>query len=249
MIRALIVDDEAPARRRLAKLLGNYPNIEIVGEAVDGLTALAEIERLKPDVVFLDIDMPELDGFGVARALTSEVPILVFVTAYDEYALRAFETTAIDYLLKPVEKSRLESTLRKIEQSRKIADPGQLAKLLATMNSARPAQRMAIRSGAKFVVINPERISAILAEDHYATVHVEGRELLVDESLDVLLSRLDASRFLRVHRGAIINLDFLSELSHEGDRKYAALLSDSKKTSVPISRDRLPALQARLGMT
>lgn len=246
-VRVLVVDDEPPARDRLRALLRAHPDVEIVGEAGDGEEALAKIAELRPDLVFLDIELPELDGLSVAESIPPGGPQVVFATAFDQHALRAFELAAVDYLLKPIDKVRLAGAL---DRARKHAGPSQAADLArALIARLSPAGRkMAVRCGAKFVVFDVERVAAVLAEDHYATILVDGRDLLAEEPLDRLLTRLADPRFLRVHRSAIVNVDFIGELQHEGDRKYVAVLSDARKTRVPISRDRLQDVKDRLGV-
>lgn len=247
MIRALLVDDEPPARERLRRLLGAHSDVECIGEAADGLQALSLIEQLRPDVVFLDIQMPELDGLSVAAAIPKPGPAVIFATAFDEHAIRAFELAAVDYLLKPIKKDRLAVALDRL-RAKPAPTPGADVARAVLAKLQPSARKMAVRSGAKYVVFDTERVAAILAQDHYATLLVDGRELLSDDSLDKLMDRLDDTRFLRVHRGAIINLDFVAELQHEGDRKYVAVLSDSARTRVAVSRERLDELKARLGV-
>ena len=246
-IRALLVDDETPARNRLARMLEQYQDLEIVGQTSDGLKALEEIERLKPDVVFLDIEMPELDGLGVAQAMGPNGPKIVFVTAYDEHALRAFEVSAIDYLLKPVTEQRLETAMSKLRKERSNGNSN-LPTLLQNLAVTKGSRRFAVKCGAKYIVFDPSKVSAILARDHYAAMMIEGRELLADDPLDELVARLNPEQFIRIHRSAAINVDYLQELEHAGDRKYIAVLSDSCKTRVPVSRERLADLKNRLGI-
>lgn len=245
MVRTLIVDDEAPARDRLRRLLKEHADVECVGEATSGLDALEMIERVSPDLVFLDIQMPEMNGLEVAASLPTPGPAVVFATAHDEHALRAFELAAVDYLLKPISKERLRHSLARVRARR--APAAEDAQAVLSRMESRP-QRMAVREGAKFVVFDTERITAILAQDHYAAILVDGRELLSEESLDRLMSRLDSKKFLRVHRGAIVNVALVQELQHEGDRKYFALLAGLPGTRIPISRDRLEDLKGRLGI-
>jgi len=247
--RTLIVDDEKPARDRLRRMLAPFSELEIIGEAKDGITALELISDLKPDLVFLDIEMPELDGLGVARSLGIGGPAIVFVTAYDEYALQAFEANAIDYLVKPIVEMRLQSTIQKIlGRIQKLQ--GKSSEIQANLEeiSKNRETKFAVRSGAKFIICDPMKISAILARDHYAAILMEGREFLADDPLDVFESRLNKEKFIRIHRSAIINLDFLHELEREGDRKYLAILSDSQKTRVAISRERLDEVKIKFGM-
>ncbi|MFO0676975.1 MAG: LytTR family DNA-binding domain-containing protein [Polyangiaceae bacterium] len=245
-IRVVIADDEAPARTRFRRLLAEHPDVDVVDEAADGADALARIHAKSPDLVFLDVQMPELDGLGVARSLPTAGPLVVFVTAFDEHAIRAFELAAVDYLLKPVAKDRLAVALDRVRDrlrrgNRSVGPTGNPASL------PRPT-RVAVRSGAKFVVFDVARIAAVIAKDHYAAVLVDGTEHLSDDSLDTWLARLDGDDFLRVHRSAIVNVRHVSELLHEGDRKYVAVLSDPPKTHVAIARERLEAVKAKLGI-
>jgi DNA-binding LytR/AlgR family response regulator len=253
MLRCFIADDEPTARQRLQRLLGALPEVCVVGEAADGVSALERLEACHPDVLLLDIAMPELDGLGVAAALAAApaaVPAIIFVTAYDEHALRAFELSAVDYLVKPVRAERLVAALAKVTR-RGLAHGSSAAELSAVLDqlqSLRPLRRMAARSGAKFIVFDPARVHGIVARDHYSVLLLDQQELIVDDSLDQLSRRFGAAQFLRVHRGAVINLALLRELVHEGDRRYVAVLADRAGTRVPVSRERLPALRAALGL-
>jgi len=223
----------------MRRLVGELGGVEVVGEASNGVEALERVAALRPELVLLDIDMPELDGLGVAGALDADGPAVVFVTAYDEHAVKAFELSAIDYLVKPVARDRLAAAVDKVRVRRPPAPVG---------FAASRASRMAVRCGAKFVVFDPARISAVIARDHYSAILVDGRELLADDPLEELCRRFGRDGFLRVHRSALINLAFLRELVHEGDRRYVAVLDDPMATRVPVSRERLPALKAALGI-
>jgi two-component system LytT family response regulator len=244
-LRCFVVDDEAPARARLKRLLAEA-NVEVVGEAGDGLRALEQILDVRPDVVLLDIEMPELNGLGVASALPPDGPAVIFVTAYDAHALKAFEVSAIDYLVKPVHPERLHSALARVRRPHRFS-PKEVATLAAQLGAG-ALRRMAVRCGARFVVFDPARASAVVSRDHYSAILVDGKELLADDSLDVLGAKLDPQRFLRIHRGAIVNLAFLKELVHEGDRRYQAVLTEPTGVRLPVSRERLPELRARLGL-
>lgn len=248
MIRVLIVDDEAPARARLIRMLSSFPDLKVVGEASNGLEALQAAHEVKPDLVFMDIEMPELNGLEVAETWGGEGPAVVFVTAYSEHALKAFELSALDYLVKPVVPERLAETVERIRKRKNPMSPENLQLFLEKMEAGRAKKRMAVKCGAKYKVFDPTQVSAIIARDHYAVLLVEGQELLADDRLEALAQRLDSSKFLRIHRSAIINLDFLKELEHEGDRKYLAVLSDPMKTRLPISRERLEDLKKVLGL-
>src|SRR5580658_9023174 len=248
MIKALIVDDEAPARSRLARMLSEFKDIQVIGEASNGLEALQAAQTLKPDLAFLDIEMPELNGLEVAEAWGGEGPVVVFVTAYSEHALKAFELSALDYLVKPVAPERLAETIERVRKRKSPAPLANLQRFLEKLEEGRTKRRMAVKCGAKYRVFDPAQVSAVIARDHYAVILVEGQELLADDSLDTLAKRLDTGRFLRIHRSAIINLDFLKELDHEGDRKYLAVLSDTGKTRLPVSRERLEELKKVLDL-
>jgi len=247
MIRTIVVDDEAPARSRMLRILRGFPEVTVIAEASDGVKALETIAMLKPDLVFLDIEMPELDGLGVARAIEPEGPAIVFVTAYDQHALKAFEVCAVDYLVKPLTSTRVAAALEKIRR-RTSKNPKDLTTLLQKLDLEKNSPRFAVKCGAKYVVFDPKKVSAIIAKDHYAAILVDGKELLADDSLEVLASRLSSNRFIQIHRSAMINVDFLQELEHEGDRKYTAVLSDVSKTRLPVSRERLSELRVRLGL-
>lgn len=249
MIRAVVVDDEAPALIRAKNLLKAFKDIDVIGEAGDGLSALAVIADKAPDVVFLDIDMPELSGLEVARTLGVNGPLIIFVTAYDEYALQAFESNAIDYLVKPIHQLRLEFTIEKLRKSLlKNRDAAALAGLFSKMQLAGNPLRLAVKIGIRYEVFDPAAISAAIAEDHYTALIVDGRRLLTDDSLESIFARLDQSRFVRVHRGAVVNLSFIKELKREGDRKFTAIMNDPQKSQIPVSRERLPHLKKFLGI-
>jgi len=244
-MKVLIVDDEKPARDRLRRMLLNEPGIEIVGEADSGLMALQEADRLGPELILLDIEMPELNGLGVAEALQKSNIAFIFVTAFDQHALKAFDLCAVDYLVKPVVESRLRQALDRLRSRKEKTDFSALMEKLSGKNTT---GRLAVKCGAKYVVVDGSQISAILSQDHYSVIFTEGRELLADDPLDVLIERLDPGKFIRVHRNAAINVQFLQTLEREGDRKYTAILCDPRKTQVPVSRERLNELKARLGI-
>jgi len=270
-LRAVIADDEKPARSRLRRLLMAFPEISVVAEAEDGLAALAAAAEHAPDLLFLDIDMPELTGLEVAAALlpsatapgsvkptgtiastAAKPPYVIFCTAYDQHAVKAFELHAVDYLLKPIEEARLAQAVQKVSASanRAAAEIGTLTQMLRDLGqlaAPKPA-RLALRTGAKFVVCEVAEIAAISAKDHYSEVTWGQKQLLVDDSLDDLEQRLPKGEFLRVHRGAIIGLRHLRELRRLGDRKYVAVMNDYFCSEVPVSRERLSELKMALGI-
>ncbi len=243
ILRALVVDDEAPARSRMRRLLAERADVECVGEAAHGVEALERIDALAPDVVFLDVQMPEMDGIATARAVAEDGPAIIFVTAFDQFAIKAFEVSAVDYLVKPVDRSRLAEA---IDRARKRRGPaGATSNALGALRNG-SLEKMAVRSGATFAVFDVANITAILARDDYAAIIVGGVEHLVDDTLERLYKRLDEAVFVRVHRSGIVSVAHVVELVREGDRKYAAKLSDG--TIVPISRAHLDEIKSRLGV-
>lgn len=231
-------------------MLKAHPEVEVVGEAASGPEGLEKALSLNPDVVFLDIEMPGLTGLEVAQVLVGKGPRIVFATAYDEYALKAFDLHAVDYLVKPIEAERLKTTIEKLKG--RAPDLGTIAAMFQAMASqgrTPGSGKLAVRVGAKFQVLGLDQVSALAAKDHYVEITAGEKQLLADDSLDALEGRLgQGGKFVRIHRGAIINLDFLKELRREGDRKYVAVLGDYFETELPVSRESLVALKAKLGI-
>ena len=210
----LIVDDEAPARERLRRLLCNNSFVELIGEAEDGIKAVELIEEENPDLVLLDIQMPGLDGFGVIRAL-QKPPLIIFVTAYDEYAIKAFEVNALDYLLKPFTRARLERAVeRAARELAKRADFS--AKLDALFNTLgeqpRYLERIAVRKGSRILVINMSDIDWFGAEGGLIFIHSKEEKYISNYTLEELESRLSPSMFFRAHRSTIVNLTRIKEI-------------------------------------
>lgn len=249
MIRAIVVDDEQPAIERLKKLLKPYSDIDIISEASDGLIALSCIEEKKPDIVFLDVEMPLLNGIEVAKTLGIHGPLIVFVTAYDEFALEAFESSAIDYLVKPINSTRLEFAIEKIRKSLHKEKSRSLEVFFKEFQLTNQPRRLAVKVGTKFEVFDPELISVAQSRDHYTSLSIDGKRFLSDDSLELVLSRLDPHIFIRIRRGAFINVKYLKELKREGDRKYLAILNDKFQSQLLVSRERLPLLKKFLGIT
>lgn len=214
-IRALLVDDEEPARELLRAFLASWPDVTIVGEAGDGLTAIDLTKRLAPDLLFLDVQMPRVNGFDVVAALeASSPPLIVFATAYDQYALRAFEVSACDYLLKPFDVERFANTMRRVLARHE--EPAQstreaIRSLLATVRpeASRP---LVVKVDGRHLFVDTDEIEWIEAVRKDARLHLGGKALLVRESMNSLANRLDASRFLRVHRSAIVNRAHIREM-------------------------------------
>jgi two-component system, LytTR family, response regulator len=235
-IRALIVDDEPLARSNLAVLLRFDPEIEIVGECGSGAEALSEICSAKPDLVFLDVEMPECDGFDVLEMLGGDLPpAIVFVTAYDQYALRAFEAGALDYLLKPFDNARFERALDRAKQ-----------KIAQGRNSLRTLDRLAIKNAGRILFVKSSEIDWIEAADYYACLHVGARTHLLRRSMSELDQELSPTLFCRIHRSTIVNLDRVRGLKLGEDGEYEVQLENG--TSLPLSRRYRKQLQARLGV-
>ena len=246
-MRVLIVDDEAPARDRLKRLLAHIEGVELIGQAEDGLRAVELIEREQPDLVLLDIQMPGLDGFGVIDAL-EEPPPVVFVTAYDEYAIRAFEVNALDYLLKPISRGRLEKAIRRAREARAEERDltSRLAPLLESLASqGRYLTRLAVRDRNRIRVLDAEKVDWLDVEDERTFVHVAGEAYPIRRTLTELEARLDPARFFRAHRSTIVNLDRVVEVIpwFKGSHK----LRLTTGAEVDLSRAQARALRKILG--
>jgi two-component system LytT family response regulator len=235
-IRAVVVDDEPLARSNLKVLLRRDPEVEIVGECKSGMEALAEIRRKKPELVFLDVQMPECDGFDVLEQLGSEMPpALVFVTAYDQYALRAFEAGALDYLLKPFDNARFE---RALERAKERIEQGK--------ETPRKIERLAIKNAGQVLFQKISEIDWIEAADYYVCLHVGAKTHLLRRSMSDVDQQLEQAAFCRIHRSAIVNLERVRQLEISEDGGTDVVLSSG--TRLRLSRRYRKELQARLGL-
>jgi len=231
-IRTLIVDDEPLARAMLRSFLAEDAEIEVIGECGDGYTAIEMIESAAPDLVFLDIQMPDLDGFGVLRALApAAIPNIAFVTAYDQFALQAFDVNAIDYLLKPFDRERFERTLARAKQQialQKREDAqAALLRIRSEQNArSQPVKRILVRSGEKAFFVRPEEISWIEAQGNYVALHVGAQSFLVRQTITALEATLDPAKFQRIERSRIVNLDAIREMLPAGRGEYEIVLKD-----------------------
>ena len=247
--RTLIVDDEQLARERLRQLLADQPEIELVGECADGLEAVAAIKEQSPDLVFLDIQMPELDGFAVLEAINVEpMPVIVFVTAYDKFALRAFEVHAVDYLLKPFDRERFESALRRaLDQVRHREDPAraqaQAALLTEIQAPTKPIERLAIKSGGRIVVVKTADIAWIESAHNYVEIHDDKQAHLLRESIGSIETRLPSDKFVRISRSVIVNVDRVKELEPLFGGEYTVTLQNGQRVTLSRRyRHKLPQL-------
>ena len=240
MIRALLVDDEEPARDRLRRLLTEVPDVEIVGEAGDGERAMEEIARLSPDVVFLDIQMPGCTGMEVAASLPKPRPHVVFCTAFDQYAVDAFELSAVDYLLKPVNRARLAHALERVRQGNRSDE----AVEKATLASAPPARFLA-RRGSVYRVIPAREVLCFVSEEGITKLHTADQHYWMSPTLNDLEARVDSRHFFRISRSAIVNLDAVREVAPTAGGHGEVTLKDGSRHEV--SRRRFKELTERLG--
>jgi two-component system LytT family response regulator len=255
-IATLIVDDEPLARRNIRLLLKDDDEIEIIGEAANGREALALIKKHSPDLVFLDIQMPELDGFGVLESIEAErLPAIVFVTAFDQYALRAFEFHALDYLLKPFDDARFEKALRQAKLQvgqRELKDLSvRLVALLAGREAGpgEPARqpyltRLLIKSAGRVFFLKTDEIDYVQAEDYYVKLRVGRKGHLLRETMNEMEAKLDPAKFLRIHRSTIVNIERIRELQQHFNGEYIVVLNDG--TEHKLSRSRREQLQTLL---
>ncbi len=255
-IRTLIVDDELPARRRLLALVRNRPEIAVVGAGSDGREAVALIHEHRPHLLFLDIQMPGLDGFEVLRALPPAfTPTTVFVTAYDAYAVAAFEAHALDYLLKPFSDERFESALERAIRSirtftatdRRLQVESLIEERSAVNTHSGHLDRIVLKCGGRVVLLNVTEIDWIGAAGIYLELHAGATTHLYRSSLSALLERLDPVRFVRIHRSVVINTDRIKELRPRGHSDYTVVLRDGRM--VPLSRAYRAHLEGWLGQS
>jgi len=235
-IRTLVVDDEPLARSNLTVLLQTDPEIEIIGECGSGMEGLAQIRSQRPDLIFLDVQMPEYDGFDVLELLGAGLPeAIVFVTAYDQYALRAFEAGALDYLLKPFDNARFERALGRAKD-----------RIRQSHGGPRKSDRLVIKSVGQVLFLRFSEIDWIEAADYYACLHVGGQSHLLRRSMNELDRELDPALFCRIHRSTIVNLDRVRGLKSGEDGEHEVLLESGAR--LRLSRSYRKQLQARLGV-
>lgn len=245
-IRTIIIDDEEGSRCALREHLDADVRIEIIAIAKDGLEASRVIEQLKPDLVFMDIDMPHLSGIDVARNLRQHKPLIIFVTAFDRYALHAFDVNAVDYLLKPVTKDRIEKSLARAQNLLARRAPFAYEKFLQSQESFAHARKISFVDGNDLCIMNMDGISCIETEERYVRVFHDGISHIFEESLASIFLRLDKSLFVYAARGAIINLAHVVQLKRLGLRKFVVILDDPKDKVVLLSRARVDEIKERI---
>ena len=233
-MRVAIVDDEALARSVLREYLATLPDVEVVAECANGFEAVKVVAELQPDLLLLDVQMPKLDGFEVLDLVGRDVGV-IFVTAYDQYALRAFEVHAIDYLLKPFSAGRLAEAL---DRARERLSRGERLPVAEVAKTARPdnshASRILVRDGSRVHVLPVPKIAYVQAQDDYAAFFCDGKEYLKEQTLTEVESTLDPAKFVRIHRSYLLNLDWLSRVELDERENRIAILTDGRR--LPVSR-------------
>jgi two-component system, LytTR family, response regulator len=257
-LRAYLVDDEPLAIARLERMLARESGISIAGCATDPVKAIEFLNREPVDVLFLDIQMPGLNGFELLSRLEAQ-PFVIFTTAYDEYALRAFEVNSIDYLVKPIDPELLVRALKKLDRLRQPPMPDwqrnpdlplllkELAASLRGEHAGYP-RRIASRTGERIVFLDLDLVTHFMARDKLTYALVNGREHCIDQTIAELERRLDPNRFLRVHRSALVNVDWVQEVNSWFAGKAILVLKDARHTQISVARDRVRALKSRLGI-
>lgn len=260
-LRAFLVDDEPLALERLQRLLANFPELQIAGSALDpasAVTTLNDSYAQPIDVLFLDIQMPGMNGFELLSRLTVQ-PFVIFTTAYDQHALRAFETNAIDYLLKPIEAEQLERAIKKLGRLRPVikpewqrdpALPQLLKELTASLRETQPTypHRIASRVGERISFLQLDDVTHFIAQDKLTFAVANGKRHCVDQTIVDLEHRLDPARFLRIHRAALVNVDWIHEVNSWFAGKVVLTLKDPQHTQLTVARDRVRTLKDRLGI-
>ncbi len=240
MIRAIIVDDELPARERVRMMVDGFDDVEIIGECANGLQAVESILELQPDLVMLDSQMPEFSGFDVIQAVgVDDMPTIIFVTAYDQFAVRAFEVHAIDYLLKPFDESRLQAAIQKAKREitlRSDIGPAEnIQALLTSVQKEKPmTERILVRTLGRVLILHVEQIDWISSAGNYVLLHVGKDEHILRETMKHMEARLDPQTFIRVHRTTIVNVLRIKELQPRSYGDYTILLNDG--TELTLSR-------------
>ena len=254
-MKALVIDDEVLARRRVLNLLREVPEIEVQGEYSNGQTAISAINSLKPDLLFLDISMKDMNGFEVLQQVNiSPKPIVVFVTAYDDYAIRAFDVDAFDFLLKPFRDERFFKTINKVLKTTQPEAESNFEKRLRELfqlyseKLVKPGQqKLAVKQGNKTILLNPQAINYIVASGYYAEIFVEKQKYLLRETLTNLSSFFTTYNFFRIHRSIIINLDSVKEIVHSNYGEVDVRMKDGKL--LRISKTHKKELFRKIGIT
>jgi two-component system LytT family response regulator len=230
-MKTLLIDDETPARKLVQAYLANHPTIEVIGEATNGFEGLKMINELKPDLIFLDIQMPKLTGFELLELLDTHVPEIIFCTAYDEYALKAFEHNAIDYLLKPFTQARLLDAVKKVEHNTKTA-ARQPTKLITLPESL---ERIVVKDGSEITIIDVQEVTFIEAQNDYVEIHTSKGKYLKKQTMTHFEAVLPSRQFVRVHRKFILNIDQLAKIDKYGKETYSVILKNGQQLTARAS--------------
>jgi len=250
-IRTLIIDDESLARERIRNMLGSDPQIDVVADCANGHDAIEAIQRYSPDLVFLDVEMPGIDGFGVIEALPpGRIPTIIFVTAYDQYAVRAFDVYALDYLLKPFDQERFDKAVSRAKvQISSQRNDSLSERILSALEEikTRPVhlERLVIKMNGHVFFIKAEEIDWLEAEGNYVRLHAGKESYLLRDTISALESQLDPKKFIRVHRSAIVNIDRITELQPWFHGEYRIILSEG--VQLTLSRTYREKLHELLG--
>jgi|CXWL01.1.fsa_nt_gi two-component system LytT family response regulator len=251
-IKVLIVDDEPFARKYIREMLGGQDDIEVIGEAGNGKVAMRAIAKNKPDLMFLDIQMPEMDGFALLQSLGSdELPVIIFTTAYEEYAIRAFEVHAVDYLLKPFDQQRFSRSLEHArhlltESSSRIEESGQISELIrAIREKPKFLERLLVKRNGRIIFLKISQIDWIKADDKYIHLHGEGVRHMIRQTLASIKSQLDPSQFVQLNRSVIVNVDSIKELHPMFNGDHEVQIRDGSKFT--LSRNHRSELFDLLG--
>jgi two-component system LytT family response regulator len=242
-LRTLVVDDEELARQVLRELLCAHQEIEVVAECRNGLEAVKAVAEYKPDLLFLDVQMPKLTGFDVLELIGPDVPV-IFVTAYDEYAMRAFEVHAVDYLLKPVGKERLAAALQRVTAQTSAKKPASTELAMAARPPGQFAERLVVKDGTRVTLIPVAKLEYAEAQDDYVALASEGKKHLKQQTIASLEAALDPKQFVRIHRSYLVNLERVTRIEPYGKDSRVAILSNGAK--LPVSRAGYARLQALL---
>ncbi|EJL46240.1 DNA-binding response regulator [Brevibacillus agri] len=259
MLKVFIVDDEAPAREELRYLLAQFPDVSVIGEAASGEEAIEAVMQLEPDAVFLDIHLQDRDGVDVGQELLESMvrpPVIIFASAYEIHAVRAFETEAVDYIVKPFSETRLEKTMNRVRKmlhaQKTRAEPArfseeQLQSLLQTVLADQQPRRVPVEKNGKIILIDPNEIVFATLEGRYASIYTDCEQYATSFTLQELESRLSRQQFFRTHRAFIVNLAKTAELVPWFKGSIHLVMQDSRKTEVPVSRNVVKELKKRLG--
>ena len=245
-IRTLIVDDERLSRKRIRDLLADEEDCDLIGECGNGIDAIESTRRDRPDLLFLDVQMPQMDGFQVLKSISDlNIPAVIFVTAYDEYAVRAFEVHALDYLMKPFDRERFQGALARVRSHLSRVQDGDLNQRLVALLEGlslrrKPIDRIAIKSGGHVVFVRTQNVDWVEAADNYVCLHCGAETHPMRETMNALEAKLDSGRFIRIHRSTIVNMDRIKELQPWFRGDYLVILHDGTQLTLSRNyRDRL----------